>query len=54
MRHNPCPKQVSQQEEQLRWLLYQKKITFAQYEIKRKKLIEQNLWGQRKSRSKSK
>ena len=48
------PQQVTREEENLRWLLFQKKITFEQYERKQKKLIEQDLWGQRKLRFKLK
>lgn len=42
---NRRPSTVSREEENLRWLLYEKKITFAEYERKRKKLIAKGLWG---------
>lgn len=51
---NRRPQQVTREEEHLRWLLFQKKITFEQYECKRKKLIQRGLWGQRKPRFKPK
>lgn len=39
------PVQVSRQEENLRWKLALGRITFEEYKHRRKKLIEQNLWG---------
>jgi len=47
-----CPQQVTREEENLRCLLLQKRITFKQYECKRRKLMKQGLWGQRKPRFK--
>ena len=51
---NRRPQQVTREEENLRWLLFQKKITFKQYAERRRNLVEQGLWGQRKLRFKPK
>jgi len=39
------PTQVTRETENLNWLLAQKKITFKEYERRRKELVKKGKWG---------
>lgn len=42
------PTQVTRETENLRWLLAERKITFAEYKRRKKELIKENKWGLKK------
>lgn len=41
------PTQITRETDDLNWLLAEKKITFTEYERRRKKLIKESKWGLR-------